>query len=735
MQSNNFNLPQKSSKLKNYRVIKTIGFGASGTIYQVQKKSNNFKDKKIFILKQIPIKNTGISLEDTVELIKKAQNESSILSNLNYKYIVKYYESFIEDDNLNIIMDYYEKGDLNCLINNLIESKKFLKEEKIWNLFIQMSLGLEYIHQKNIIHRDLKPMNIFLSDNNIIKIGDLGVAKIIKNQTKSNTFLGTPYYMSPELFEGKPYNSKTDVWALGCILYELCSLIKPFNALNQAALGMKIIEGKYIHLNEIKGIPLYCKKFEYFVDKMLEKDCNKRPFMKDIIKDKFFFKKAKELGYENDINYLLNNFRKSLDYNNKNRANSLNLKKRKNIKMKRLNFSAICSNKKSCRKIPKLNSYKISNKKLKSKYQILSSYDNNIIQLKDKSDVGKSSKNTIINSRNRDINNSAKNILTTINNYQKRDEILIPSINLKKFIIKNSLSRKNSAKKLTSKFHQYINLNNKGNSSNIPPYINKSSMNQKTNKNENIQINKEISINNNKNLLKNFINKKCNNLPTKGIKIKGIKIISINKKYSSKDKLFTKNIKTKNDNYIPRKNTTEEIKNNSEKNIKKENEEHVGNKIYFNQENKDKIELSFESKKENEELIMTQSTTYNINKNIEENSEDENSDIEEKVSIFTEKDEIKFEEEKIKKQKEEYIMKYNKYKEEIMKYEKLIDINKLFELYGLISKNKDKIEDITQKIERYLKTNLQNENYKKLKKLFQNFIFYDLNIDNINRFN
>ena len=70
-----------------------------------------------------------------------------------------------------------------------------------------------------------------------------------------------------------------------------------------------------------------------------------------------------------------------------------------------------------------------------------------------------------------------------------------------------------------------------------------------------------------------------------------------------------------------------------------------------------------------------------------------------------------------------------------MKYEKLIDINKLFELYGLISKNKDKIEDITQKIERYLKTNLQNENYKKLKKLFQNFIFYDLNIDNINRFN
>ena len=182
MQSNFFNLPQKSSKLKNYRIIRTIGFGSSGTIYQVHKKSNNSKDKKILALKQIPIKNTGISLEDTVELIKKAKNESSILSNLNYKYIVKYYESFIEDDNLNIIMDYYEKGDLNCLITNLIEKKKYLKEEKIWNFFIQMSLGLEYIHQKNIIHRDLKPMNIFLSENNTIKLGDLGVAKMIKNR-------------------------------------------------------------------------------------------------------------------------------------------------------------------------------------------------------------------------------------------------------------------------------------------------------------------------------------------------------------------------------------------------------------------------------------------------------------------------------------------------------------------------------------------------------------------------
>ena len=221
MKTNNFNISPTESKLKNYRIVKTIGFGASGTIYQVQKRTNNNKDRRILILKQISIKNSDINLEDTSELLKQAKNESLILSNLNYKYIVKYHESFIEDDYLNIIMDYYEKGDLYFLINNLIQKNEYLEEEKIWHFFIQLSLGLEYIHQKKIIHRDLKPMNIFLSKNNTIKIGDLGFAKILKNQTKSNTFLGTPYYMSPEVCEGKPYNSKNDVWALGCILYEL----------------------------------------------------------------------------------------------------------------------------------------------------------------------------------------------------------------------------------------------------------------------------------------------------------------------------------------------------------------------------------------------------------------------------------------------------------------------------------------------------------------------------------
>ena len=144
-----------------------------------------------------------------------------------------------------------------------------------------------------------------------------------------------------------------------------------------------------------------------------------------------------------------------------------------------------------------------------------------------------------------------------------------------------------------------------------------------------------------------------------------------------------------------------------------------------------------EFQKDNEEALMTQSTSSNLNQNFDYISDKEDNDEEEeKVSIFEEQDKILLQKEKIKKQKEECIKKYNEYKEEILKYKKFIDINKLLELYDLISKNKDyKIEDISKKIEVYLKSNLADDNYKKLKSLFKTFILYDINITNMNRFN
>ena len=83
------------------------------------------------------------------------------------------------------------------------------------------------------MHRDLKTLNIFLTKDNKIKIGDLGVAKILDNiENFATSKVGTPYYLSPEVCEDRPYNNKSDIWSLGCILYELCTLKHPFEAKN-----------------------------------------------------------------------------------------------------------------------------------------------------------------------------------------------------------------------------------------------------------------------------------------------------------------------------------------------------------------------------------------------------------------------------------------------------------------------------------------------------------------------
>lgn len=135
------------------------------------------------------------------------------------------------------------------------------------------------MHTQNILHRDLKTLNIFLTKDNKIKIGDLGVAKILDNiENFATSKVGTPYYLSPEVCEDRPYNNKSDIWSLGCILYELCTLKHPFEAKNQAALLLKIIRGRY------ESIPrMYSRSLAELVHSCLLKDFNKRPTIQSIL--------------------------------------------------------------------------------------------------------------------------------------------------------------------------------------------------------------------------------------------------------------------------------------------------------------------------------------------------------------------------------------------------------------------------------------------------------------------
>lgn len=127
-----------------------------------------------------------------------------------------------------------------------------------------------------------------------IKIGDLGVAREL-NQTHhmAHTIVGTPYYLSPELCEEKPYNNKSDIWSLGCVLYEMCTFQHPFEAQNQGALILKILRGKY---NKIPAS--YSLSLIEMVDTLLTKDYRQRPDIEDILRHPSMVERMRKMGLE-----------------------------------------------------------------------------------------------------------------------------------------------------------------------------------------------------------------------------------------------------------------------------------------------------------------------------------------------------------------------------------------------------------------------------------------------------
>ena len=289
--------------LKDYTIIETLGLGAFGTVYKVLKKSTN----KIYVLKQIPLKD--LSQRQT----KNAKLESKILSLVKSPYIVRYYDSFEENKILNIVMEYCDGGDLNEFILKNKQTHILLNENVIWNIFLKILIGLAELHKSNIIHRDLKPHNIFLTKNNSdIKIGDFGLAKILENNF-AQTLIGTPYYLSPELCEELPYNDKSDVWALGCILYELCTYDHPFNAKYQASLIMKILEQKPKPIHEY-----YSKNLQNLIYLILDKNYKTRPSCYDILHLPYIIEKLKEFGLYNKIELMYSEKNKNINKSNRN---------------------------------------------------------------------------------------------------------------------------------------------------------------------------------------------------------------------------------------------------------------------------------------------------------------------------------------------------------------------------------------------------------------------------------
>ncbi|RMC00021.1 hypothetical protein DUI87_23430 [Hirundo rustica rustica] len=217
-----------------YCFLRAVGKGSYGEVSLARHR----QDRKQYVIKKLNLRSAS-SRER-----RAAEQEAQLLSQLRHPNIVTYRESWQGNDgHLYIVMGFCEGGDL---YHKLKEQKgKLLPENQVVEWFVQISMALQYLHEKHILHRDLKTQNIFLTRTNIIKVGDLGIAKVLENQyDMASTLIGTPYYMSPELFSNKPYNYKSDVWALGCCVYEMATLKHAFNAKDMNSLAYRIIEGK-----------------------------------------------------------------------------------------------------------------------------------------------------------------------------------------------------------------------------------------------------------------------------------------------------------------------------------------------------------------------------------------------------------------------------------------------------------------------------------------------------------
>lgn len=251
-----------------YTEIKKVGEGSFGKAILVQSQNGSK-----LICKMVDV--SRASTKETQDAIK----EGKVLASLTHPYIVRYRESFTECGWFCILMDYCEAGDLTKQIETAKRSRTPLKEDQILKWFTQAILSLKYIHDRHILHRDLKPQNFFLSKSGSLKMGDFGIAKVLECTIAcARTQIGTPYYLSPELCQERPYTTPSDIWAMGCILYEMCALKVPFDAESIPKLVNNIVRGR------IPTVPATYSKFvQQLVADMLNRDPKKRPGCDEIL--------------------------------------------------------------------------------------------------------------------------------------------------------------------------------------------------------------------------------------------------------------------------------------------------------------------------------------------------------------------------------------------------------------------------------------------------------------------
>nr|XP_049585588.1 serine/threonine-protein kinase Nek10 isoform X4 [Syngnathus scovelli] len=259
--------------INGYAVLDHLGTGAFGSVFKVRKQSTG----NLVALKEVNLHNPAFGKDKKSRdcNVEKIIAELAIIKEqMAHPNIVKYYKTFLQDDKLYIVMELIEGVPLLERCNSLKEKQQSFTEEQIWNIFIQMCLALRYLHKdKHIVHRDLTPNNIMLGDKDKVTITDFGLAKQKQESSKMTSVVGTILYSCPEVVKNEPYGEKADIWALGCILYQMAALEPPFYSNNMLSLASKIVEAVYEPLED--GI--YSERLEDMIIWCLSPDPERRP--------------------------------------------------------------------------------------------------------------------------------------------------------------------------------------------------------------------------------------------------------------------------------------------------------------------------------------------------------------------------------------------------------------------------------------------------------------------------